>query len=352
MVTPDITKTDSEVDRSNNRSRRRARNALIGHAVDGGPDYELTRLAREDRPSTDVCLSVVIPSFNTEKHLAATLQALNDQHTEFTYEIIVVDCSPTDAVREICASFPEVKFHYESDRFNPGRGRNIGANIAEGDLLLFVDADVNLSPGTLDATWAFYNEGYQVFGGALELNESTVTGAASRLEHYFFNHESHPTRPVSTRANLSSALLASDRSLFLEFGGFQDIPRMQDTELTERLASNGIPLLFNPAMVGQQSQDAPLHTVLRKIFITGKNLFYIRYQRLPAVKKVAMFLLLPLLALFKVGRIFCRHMRYQTSTQKMKTVLISPLLAIGGLSWMAGLYSSLMFGGGIGQARD
>ena len=62
-------------------------------------------------------------------------------------------------------------------------------------------------------------------------------------------------------------------------GGFADIPRMQDTELTERIRnSSGTQLGFEPSVVGYQIQDSNLKKVLKKIYITGNNIYFLRYQ--------------------------------------------------------------------------
>ena len=296
-------------------------------------------------------ISVVIPSYNAQDSLPRTLGALKSQIIQKPYEIIVIDCSEGDEVQKICEQY-EVEFHHVKERFNPGIGRNIGAEIAKGELLVFVDADVELEKYALENAYLFYQQGHSVFGGALELNERVNPTTASYLEHYFFNHESQKDRPVCRRSNLSSALMVLDRTFFLEAGGFKNIPRMQDTEMTERLISQGAELYFCPNVIGLQIQDSPIKKVLRKIFINGKNLYVIRYQRQNALKKTALFLLLPLISSFKVIRIIFRHLRYQTPKQKKMTLAISPLLFIAGIYWMLGFYRSMLFGGGISKNRD
>jgi GT2 family glycosyltransferase len=142
------------------------------------------------------------------------------------------------------------------------------------------------------------------------------------------------------------------RDVFLNEGGFQDIPRMQDTELTERLCRHGYELYFTPDVVGLQTQDSSISKVLRKIYINGQNLYFIRYADSPRMKKVALVLSLPLLSALKVSRIVLRHLRYQTVKNKLVTLAIAPLLYLGGLYWMLGLYRSLLFGGAIHDKRD
>ena len=297
-------------------------------------------------------ISVVIPSFNSQGNLRDTLDGIAAQVFSGEYEVVLVDCSETDEVKIICESFDFVRYERVNERFNPGVGRNLGAKIARGTLLAFVDSDVVMLPETLESAWQYYSKGNRIFGGALELNERVETTAASYFEHYYFNHECQKGRSICTRNNLSSALMFVEKGLFIEQKGFKDIPRAQDTEFTERLASSGYQLTFNPSAIGLQIQDRPMNKVFSKIYIGGRNLYFIRYKNLSWIKKGALFLLLPLLTMLKVFRIIIRHLAYQSPRNRFITILLSPLFALAGIFWMSGLYRSMIFGGGISSKRD
>lgn len=300
-----------------------------------------------------VLISIVLPSYNAQEHLPKTLASLCEQDFDpEQYEILVVDCSEHDLVEKVCAQFPRVTLRRESVRFNPGRGRNIGASHAKGKLLVFVDTDVSLNPDALRHAWAFYEQGHPIFGGALELDENANPDVASYLEHFYFNHETQKGRPECQRNNLSSALMLFERELFLKVGGFTDIPRMQDTELTERLVRGGQTLMFCPRVLGFQIQDAPLNKVLRKILINGRNLYFLRYKDFSPPKKVAFALALPLLTSVKLTRIVGRQLLYQDNHGRLITLGLIPLLGVSGMYWMFGLYQSLFVGGGISTRRD
>lgn len=297
-------------------------------------------------------ISVVIPSYNTQNTIAATLQHLSAQVTTASIEIIVVDCSEHDLVKNIVQQYPQASYQHRTQRFNPGEGRNIGAQLAHGGLLVFIDSDVQLAKDSLHNAWVHMQKGSAIFGGALELNTETCSDYPSYLEHYFFNHESQAQRPACERANLSSALMCFKRSVFLGAGGFKDIPRMQDTELTERLKKQGHTLHFFPDVLAYQTQDSALAKVLNKIYIVGQNVYYIRYQPgISRAKKFAFFCLLPFMSAIKTLRIMGRHIRYQTWPNKLRTLAISPLLMLGGIYWMAGFYNALITEKGISKNR-
>ena len=88
-------------------------------------------------------LSIVIPTKNEEEQLPNLLKSIRSQ-TMQPREIIVADAHSTDKTREIAKSFGATVI----DGGMPSVGRNLGAKYATGDLILFLDADVELRDST------------------------------------------------------------------------------------------------------------------------------------------------------------------------------------------------------------
>ena len=81
------------------------------------------------------------------------------------YEIIVVDVKSPDGLSDWLLNFyPQIKRQFlDNNGFNVAEARNLGATVATGDYLLFVDADVHLSMGLNE--WfheCFYSHEYAV----------------------------------------------------------------------------------------------------------------------------------------------------------------------------------------------
>jgi uncharacterized protein (TIGR00661 family) len=101
----------------------------------------------------NVKLSIIIPTYNEEEYLPKLLYSIKEQNFK-DFEIIVADAGSVDRTREIAESY-DCKV---IDGGLPAVGRNNGAGIAEGDILLFLDSDVVLSAGYLESAIEEFEE--------------------------------------------------------------------------------------------------------------------------------------------------------------------------------------------------
>jgi rhamnosyltransferase len=85
-------------------------------------------------------VSVVIPTYQAEKHLPALLQSLRGQ-TLPPHEVILVDSSSTDHTVEIARDAGCIVILIAKKDFRHGFARNLGAKRAAGDVLVFLTQD-------------------------------------------------------------------------------------------------------------------------------------------------------------------------------------------------------------------
>ncbi len=92
-------------------------------------------------------ISIIIPAYNEENYLEKTLQSIEDQHF-MDYEIIVVANGCTDSTIQIAKKHADRIFSINVP--NTSLARNIGAQHAKGDILIFLDADTRLASNALE----------------------------------------------------------------------------------------------------------------------------------------------------------------------------------------------------------
>ncbi len=125
--------------------------------------------------------SVIIPAYNEESYLPATLAGLQLAMSAIPYhgEIIVVDNNSTDKTAEIALKFG-ARVIFEPFR-QIARTRNSGARAAKGAYLVFLDADSILPPPLLKQALALLEKGTYCGGGTLLEFDAQLPFLAARL---------------------------------------------------------------------------------------------------------------------------------------------------------------------------
>lgn len=86
-------------------------------------------------------ISVIIPTRNAQNYINDLIIELLNQTIE-PYEIIIIDTNSKDNTREISKKYGKVKFiSIKDNEFNHGGTRNKGAEIAKGDIIVFMTQD-------------------------------------------------------------------------------------------------------------------------------------------------------------------------------------------------------------------
>ena len=91
-------------------------------------------------------LSVIVPTWNEVEYLPRLLVSLREQ-TVKELEVIVADSGSTDGTERLAREAGAIVVNGE--RRGPAEGRNRGAKAAQGDVLVFADADCILPPNLL-----------------------------------------------------------------------------------------------------------------------------------------------------------------------------------------------------------
>lgn len=183
-------------------------------------------------------ISVIIPAYNEERALPATLESL--LHQSGDYEVIVVDGGSTDRTREIAQAEPCIRL------LSAPKGRasqmNTGAQVAHGEWLLFLHADTLLPDDALRRLAELEDDALCQAGGF----RHRFSGDDWRLRLISWMDN---VRTRSTRIIYGDQAMFVRRALFAKLGGFPEQPILEDILFCEKLRQVTRPLLLDQYVI-------------------------------------------------------------------------------------------------------
>lgn len=198
-------------------------------------------------------LSVIVPAYNAAHSLGLCLEAiLASDYPDF--ECIVVDDSSTDTTADCARRYPMRLLSLADGPRGPAYARNRAAEVADGDILVFIDADVVVHPDTLSELVAGFGRAPQV--GAVFGSYDASPAARNFVSQYrnLFHHFVHQQGRESA-STFWAGCGAVRRDAFLQVGGFDSHryphPSIEDIELGYRLRNAGYTIILNKAAQAQ-----------------------------------------------------------------------------------------------------
>ena len=122
-----------------------------------------------------VYLSIVIPAYNEERRIEATLERAVDYLRDRGYssEIIIVDDGSTDGTSEVGRRILDGRGNYRilANSENEGKGSAIrkGMLAAKGEYVLFMDADMSTPIEELDRLLPYFYQGHDIVIGSRKI---------------------------------------------------------------------------------------------------------------------------------------------------------------------------------------
>ena len=216
-------------------------------------------------------VSVVMPVYNAETTLEECLAKLGGS-TFDDFEVVVVDDGSTDRSKEIMDRFP-VRVIPTSGRVGPAAARNLGAQVATGEVLFFIDSDVMVRPDTI----ALLAEGF---------TQSAVDGfcgvqaAEMRHRNLVSQYKNLWMRWTYLRQTGDVPLFyttaaALRRDTFLRVGGFDvgyATPNVEDTAFGQKLRRLGVRVRIHPQLEVEHVKRYSLSGLLRTDFMRAVSL--------------------------------------------------------------------------------
>ncbi len=218
-------------------------------------------------------ISVVTCVYNGGKTIEDTILSVVNQDYE-NYELLIIDGVSKDNTVEIAERYatsnPRVKVHSEKDK-GIYDAYNKGAKKAEGDVVIFVNADDFLFPGALKGiSEKFYSNEYDIFAGSISiLNEE---------DQFYKEH----FRSKITKHNLNNPTVVTPglcfkKEVFSNVGYFDITYRIcADFDLICRSINAGLTIQYSDVLInnmreGGISSDMKFERIKKKEQFRASN---------------------------------------------------------------------------------
>jgi len=259
-------------------------------------------------------VSVIIPTRNASLFLERTLKLIRNQSYP-NIEIIVIDGGSVDNTREIAEKYADIFRQFSKKGDYRSAQKNLGARIAKGKYILFLDSDARLTKGVITECVKLGNEGYQMviipeikrgkgfWAKAKSLERKCYLGDDTIECPWFFNRE-----------------------IFLSVNGYDEtMISGEDWDLFNRLKRKGYKYTRNKSFIIEDLGRISFFSAINKKRYYGSYILrFIKKNKRSAIGKIPFFRS----AYFKNWRLLIRH----------------PLLTLGFFTLKAGETIGLVIG--------
>jgi len=223
--------------------------------------------------------SIVIPTHNRAKILAKTLECLERQTANFSYEVIVVDdCSMIPLPDFGFGKRKMVNWKLLRNETNLGRAatRNRGIRESRGEYILMIDDDIWASPGLLQAHF----EAQKRIGGGVVIGAvPPASDVSDTVWHKYLAKRYARIHKRLQAKNLHYGLFFTGNvslpsHLLSQTGDFNEAfseYSYEDTELGYRFQKAGAVFYYASDAVGYHLFNETLETICQKAYQLGRS---------------------------------------------------------------------------------
>lgn len=208
------------------------------------PRFWLGKDKFSHEPST-LTVSVVIPAWNEEDYIAATIESVLAQ--DYPVKVVVVNDRSTDRTSEIAHSYENVQvIDIVENTGSKSQALNYAIPFIETDIFICVDADTELDTTSVSKlVRAFNNPNVMVASGFVVSKNGRNFWQAARSGEYVVGQ----CITKSAQENINAVLVASGcffaiRTDLLRQHGFDDATMAEDMDLTWTAIEGGYDVAF------------------------------------------------------------------------------------------------------------
>ncbi|MBI28654.1 MAG: hypothetical protein CMI95_02015 [Pelagibacteraceae bacterium] len=268
----------------------------------------------------DFQTSIIIPTFNCKDSLIKVLESIKKQ-TVLPIEIIIVDNSNNNKIKNLLKNFKfPINLIYKKLNYKsyPGKNRNIGAKLAKGNWLAFIDAKTLPKSDWLESYQKIIiKEKVDVVFGYTKY--STNSRFQEILRASTFGAVGYVTTPGS---------LISKENFMKSFGFIENVRAGEDIEWRQRILNSGN-LCYTPNKYFLIYAELPnkLIDIIKKYFIYSIHNARVNIQNDIKNSYLGVFFLFLLIFITKIKILLQINYSYTPNLENINNIIITLLFS-------------------------
>jgi rhamnosyltransferase len=182
-------------------------------------------------------VSIIVRTYNERAHLAELLEAIRCQRTDFAFETLIVDSGSTDGTLDIARRFGCRIVGIAKWEFTFGRSLNIGCDVADGAILVFVSGHcVPCGDDWLAKLVRPVQAGIAGYAYGRQVGRDTTKFSESQVFLKYFPAESKLPQDGFFCNNANAAL---HRSAWVKHRFDEELTGLEDLKLAKQMVADG-----------------------------------------------------------------------------------------------------------------
>ncbi len=224
-------------------------------------------------------VSIIIPTKNAGDKFDLVLKGIFASKAPFSYEVIVVDSGSTDGTKDLVRSYSIKLVETDPSSFSHGGSRNIGADLAEGDILAYLSQDA--VPENNDWLTSL-TAGFEDPEVAAVFGRQIPNKGASALEVFFLNYvypdhriikDSVDPRNCALQDILFSDVFSAIRRSEWQVSRFDEgLIMSEDQAWSKNILMKKKKIVYEPAAAVYHSHDYTIRRLVMRNFDSGLSL--------------------------------------------------------------------------------
>ncbi|MBL7148257.1 MAG: glycosyltransferase [Nanoarchaeota archaeon] len=216
-------------------------------------------------------ISVVVPTYNSEKTIEKCVKSIiNSTYTNF--ELIIVDDFSFDNTRKIIQNIGVKVFNQKN--MGAAASRNIGASLARGDLIVFIDSDVEINKDTFSNLIRLFSSNENLASVSGLYCDNKYQNIISAYQNIYESFIQKTISKLNNPPYINTSFFAIKKSIFKEIGGFNTqfrLANQEDIDFGKTLVSLGYKNIFSGKIKIKHLKEFSFPAFLKKKYYQGNE---------------------------------------------------------------------------------